>query len=93
METIEQGAAGLFYVTDSEERAIFIAATTEAEARDLAAQARLALSRGLDVRHHKLHDYDRGGKLYIPDPIFMTPEQRQESITRMTKHLMERFKQ
>lgn len=91
METIEHGASGLFYVTDSEERAIFIAAPTEAEARNLVAQARLALLRGLNIHNHTLHDYKRGGRLYIPDPIAMTPEQRQETITRMTKHLMERF--
>lgn len=93
METIEQGTAGLFYVIDSDERAIFIAAATEAEARELAVQARLALPRGLDVRNHKLHNYERGGKLFIPDPASMTPEQRQETITRMTKHLVERFNQ
>jgi hypothetical protein len=91
VETIEQGTAGLFYLTDSEERAIFIAATTDTDARDLGAQARLALRRGLDVRGHTLHDYQRGGQIFIPDPKDMTRDQRQETIDRMKNHLIARF--
>jgi len=90
-ETIEQGTAGLFYLTDSDERAIFIAAKTEQDAKNLAAQARLALRRGIGVHGHTLHDYARGGRLLVPDPKDMTPAQRQESIDRMKEHLVKYF--
>jgi hypothetical protein len=92
-EIIQQGTAGLFYLTDPDERAIFIAASSEEEAKNLAAQARLALQRGLNVHGHTLHDYERGGKVFIPDPIDMTPEQRQETIDRMKHHLVTHFSQ
>jgi hypothetical protein len=92
-EKIEQGAAGLFYLTDSDERAIFIAAPTEDAAKALAAQARLAIPAGLSIHGHTLHDREGGGKLLVPDPINMTPEQRKESIDRMTAHLRQHFSQ
>lgn len=92
-ETIEQGASGLFYLTDTDERAIFIAAPTEDEAKNLGAQARLALPRGISIHGHTLHDYERGGKVFVPDPKDMTPEQRQECIDRMKEHLATRFGQ
>jgi hypothetical protein len=91
VETIEQGTAGLFYLTDSEERTIFIAAASETDARDLGAQALLAMRRGLNVRGHTLHDYQRGGRIFIPNPANMTRDQRQETIDRMKNHLIARF--
>lgn len=87
MEQIEQGIAGLFYLTDSENRTIFLAATSEQEAKQWAILAR----QGRDIPRHTLHDYQRGGQLLIPDPKGMTPEQRQETIDRMQDHLRERF--
>lgn len=92
-ETIEQGAAGLFYLTDSDERTIFIVAGSAEDAKSLAAQARLAIPRGLNVHGHTLHDYERGGKILVPDPVDMTPEQRQETVDRMKTHLANRFSQ
>ena len=90
VEKIEQGAAGLFYVTDTSERAIFIAAATEQEARDLGRQGRLALARGLDIHGHTLLPY-HDGKVFTPDPKGMSEPQRLETIQRMTQHLKTYF--
>jgi len=93
VETIEQGKAGLFYLTDSDDRAMFIAAPSEQQAKSLAAQGRLALARGISIHGHTLHNYGRGGRLFVPDPQGMTPEQRQETIDRMKEHLIKHFNQ
>ena len=92
-EIIEKGTNGLFYLTDSEERALFITAKSEQEARGLASQARLALTRGISIHGHTLHNYPRGGRVFVPDPQGMTPEQRQETIDRMKIHLVQHFNQ
>ena len=92
-ETIERGTAGLLYLTDSDEPALFITGTSEPEIKSLAAQARLALSRGIPIHRHTLHNYERGGRVFVPDPQGMTPEQRQETIERMKAHLIKHFNQ
>jgi hypothetical protein len=92
-ETIERGANGLLYLTDSDERALFITGADEPEVKSLATQARLALTRGISIHRHALHTYERGGRLFVPDPQGMTAEQRQETIDRLKQHLITHFNQ
>ena len=91
-EVIERGDHGLFYLIDREERGIFIAASTWQEATELAALARNALVSGRgDVPKHVIHDHVSGTKITVPTPDWMTPEQRQESVARLQKHLKDRI--
>ena len=93
VETIERGKTGLYYLTDSDDRTIFIAAPSEQQAKALAVQARLALVRGISIHGHTLQEYTRGGRVFVPDPKDMNPEQRQETIDRMKEHLVQYFNQ
>ena len=84
MHQIEQGAAGLFYLIDPDNRTLFIVAGSEQEAEQFATLA----EQGAEVPRHTLHDYAAGAQLLIPDPQ-KTPEQ--ETIDRMKNHLRDRF--
>ena len=88
VETIELGLHGLYYLTDSDDPGVFIAAGSEGSARELAALARQALEDGTTaVPGHVLNDHASGAKITIPDPNGMTPSQRAEVIDRLTTHM------
>ena len=89
-EVIELGDCGLYYLTDTDQAAIFIVAATEPEARELATMARRALVDGTNIPGHISHDHTTGARIMVPDPNVLTPEQRKETIGRFTKHLQGR---
>lgn len=91
VEQIEHGRHGLYYLTDTEEPAIFIAAKSEPDAIGLAVMARRAIPEGADIPGHRLHEHTGGGRVTIPEPEPMTKKQRKETIDRLTKHLRERM--
>src|SRR5689334_14120175 len=90
-ELIKQGEHGLFYLTDSAERSIFIAAVSLDDARYIAAIARDVLQHGGTIPNHTLHDHINGGQVVVPDPDDMTPEQCMETVLLLQRHLMVKF--
>jgi hypothetical protein len=91
-EVIIQGAHGLHYLTDTDNRGIFIAAASLAEAERLAAIARKALRepRGT-VPLHEVYDHEKGGRVTVPMPEPLTPEQRMETVLLLQCHLLKHF--
>lgn len=90
-ECIHQGEHGLFYLTDSAERGIFIASASPEDAHDIATIARVALHRGGSIPNHTVHDHVNGGQVVVPDPDDMTPEQCLETVLLLQRHLMVKF--
>ena len=90
VEKIELGEHGLFYLTDTDDPGVFIAANSESEARELATQAHKALVTGADIPGHAMHDHSSGARITIPKPDGMNADQRRETIDRLTKHMHER---
>jgi len=92
MNVLEEGSAGLFYLTDTAVPGVFVAAPTPEEAREIAADARIALARpDVPVRLHSMHERDGGHRITIPEPDWMTPDQRGETIERLVRHLRAKF--
>lgn len=89
---MEHGKAGLWYLTDPKFPGMFIAAVTPEEAVTVSVQAALALQ-GMDqpIDRHTLHEHATGALVTVPDPDWMTPDQRAETIKRLQRHLLERI--
>lgn len=90
-EQIKKGESGLFYLTDSADRSIFIAAPSPFEAREFAKIARAVLRRGGVIPNHTLHDHVNGGQVVVPNPEDMTSEQCIETVLLLQRHLMMKF--
>jgi hypothetical protein len=89
---VEQGTHGLVYLTDATNAGIFIAAFNPESASALAALARSALLSGdQTVPMHMVHDHAHGARITVPEPEWMTPAQRRETVSRLRAHLTARL--
>lgn len=89
---IECGAHQLYYATDPTTPGIFIAAPTEDLAKQLAEKARQCLPTGRNgVSMHIMHDHLSGSRITVPEPDWMSADQRKETIERLREHIQKRF--
>jgi hypothetical protein len=91
MNVLTQGDRGLWYLIDTENPGVFIAAPDPDQALSIADEARRCLPIAEDsVPLHTLHDHAGGGRVTVPDEAWMSPPQRVETISFLRKHLRER---
>jgi hypothetical protein len=91
MNVLTQGDRGLWYLIDTEQPGLFIAAPDRDQALSIAKDARRCLAfteQGVPL--HTLHDHSCGARLTVPDPHWMTPAQRAETASLLRTHLRER---
>lgn len=87
MYNIIQGRHGLFYLTDSEELGLFIAAPSAAQAKHLAELAHRALRNGGNIPHHVVCRHD-DHRFIVPKIGQMEYEQRIETTLLTQRQIM-----
>ena len=89
---VEIGRQGLLYLTDRDCVGLFVAVHGWEVLERVEREARACLAQGAGaVLGHILMVHEGGALMTAPEPEGMTPEQRYETIQRLTRHVRTRL--
>ena len=90
---VETGRQGLLYLTDGTCAGLFVAAAGWDVLARVEREARACLARqgAGDVFGHIVMVHQSGALMTAPEPEWMTPAQRDETVQRMTRHIRTRL--